>query len=106
MLISKRWLVLWVRIFVGSLPIFIGPPAFAQSTELRTERETASEVMALRKALALSQMREKEWSQEPLTQSEFDLQQRRIERLIERLQRGERVSPQDINEVLKSPTGC
>ncbi len=57
----------------------------------------------LRAASALADRNSKSWSQEPLTQADFDAQKLTIERLVERLQKGETVSSPEISEALADP---
>jgi hypothetical protein len=73
--------------------------AQAQPTDASlSNRAALIEQLKEQRELALKQ--EKEWSQEPLTQAQYDLQQKRIDRLISKLERGERVSPEEINEAM------
>ena len=57
----------------------------------------------LRAASRLADRNSRSWSQEPLTQADFDAQELNIERLVERLQKGEPVSSAEINEALAGP---
>ena len=57
----------------------------------------------LRAASRLADRNSRSWSQEPLTQADFDAQELNIERLVERLQKGEPVSSAEINEALADP---
>lgn len=60
-------------------------------------------IRELRAAGALADRNSKSWSQEPLTQADFDAQELNIERLVERLQNGEPVSPPEISQAIAGP---
>lgn len=60
-------------------------------------------ITELRAAGALADRNSRSWSQEPLTQADFDQQELNIESLIERLQNGDPVSSAEINQALAGP---
>src|SRR5271170_6967516 len=63
----------------------------------------AETIKQLRAAAAVTERNSASWSQEPLTQADYDAQELNLDRLIERMQNGNPVSSAEINRALTNP---
>jgi hypothetical protein len=79
------------------------PAAHAQIDASATTPQNAQLIQKLRGAREIAKENEASWTQEPITSREFADQESQINSLIQRLKRGENVSPAQINDALKSP---
>jgi hypothetical protein len=62
------------------------------------------EIAQLQRAKKLAERNEKDWSEDVLTQADFDEQEKSIDRLTSRLQAGHAVSSDEIHQAIIPPT--
>ncbi len=100
---NRSSIIVPIVAWVASVSVLLPATGLAQVNTPQVSPDSGAQIQKLQKGLALAQRNEKEWPEEPLTQWDFAEQQKQIERLIERVKRGEKVSPQEIDQVLESP---
>ena len=84
------------------LALLIVPAASATPGVQSTTNDNIQVIQTLKMAERVDQENEKQWSQEPLTQADFDLQEQTIEGLTLGLNKGEQVGSEEIEEATKA----
>jgi hypothetical protein len=82
---------------------FIASTAVAQISTPTEAQQNEQLIQKLRDAREVAEDNANSWTQEPITSREFADQESQLNGLIQRLKRGEKVSPSEIDEALKSP---
>jgi len=93
---------------VLGLAAFMAAPAIAARAAAQTETSTVPEQRAallerLRDAREVAADNARDWTQEPITSTDFSIQEEHINHLIQRLKEGKTVSAQQVDRALKSP---
>lgn len=88
---------------------FIAAPMVASSARAQINSPSSVQshqelIQKLKEAREIADENGNNSSQDPITAREFYQQESELTSLIQRLKRGEKVSPQDITEALKSPS--
>jgi hypothetical protein len=97
------------RIAAAALGIaaIVGAPLMASAVRAQinppSSQSQAQLVQKLRDAREVAAENANSWTQEPITAREFGEQEAQLNDLIQRLKRGEKVSPSEVDRALQSP---
>jgi hypothetical protein len=88
---------------VVAAALFLVSPAGAEVNAPNQASQNEQVIQKLQEAKEIANENARSWTQEPITSREFLHQEARIDNVIQKLKRGEKVSQSEIDEVLTSP---
>jgi hypothetical protein len=91
----------YLGILAFAAGLLVPAAVFAQPMAPVAPADSAALVKKLQKQERMDEFKAKFWSQEPLTQQDYDVQEKEDQRLIAEISAGEPVSPGEIEQALK-----
>ena len=91
----------WFAILTFAAGLLVPAAAFAQSMSRVAPADSVALIKKLQKQEQMDEAKAKFWSQEPITQQDYDVQEQEDRRLIAEISAGEPVSRAEIEQALK-----